>query len=179
MHVVDTRCSKGRGKGTGRRREHRTCIGCLFNGHLCRVTRRSSTKNDSTDSNAEKVPTPPSPTEKKNPPRSRPDPVPGSLPAQRLISPPHPSEKKKRSRSLTPLKILPCDPLQNQVSHLRSRTVPRVTNFRVATPHFRRPIEGLSKQATRRRYKTHILPIHSRSRFIRQSKISLAKQPPP
>ena len=115
---------------------------------------------------------------KNNPPRSRPDPVPGSLPAQRLISPPPPSEKKKRSRSLTPLKILPCDPLQNQVSHLRSRTVPRVTNFRVATPHFRRPIEGLSKQATRRRYKTHILPIHSRSRFIRQSKISLAKQPP-
>ena len=41
---------------------------------------------------------------KNNPPRSRPDPVPGSLPAQRLISPPHPSEKKNAHVHLRPSK---------------------------------------------------------------------------
>ena len=104
MNVVDTRCSKRRGQGTGKRCEHRTCIGCLFNGHLCRVTRRSSTKNDSTDSNAEKNPNATILDGKNNPPRSRPDPVPGSLPAQRLISPPHPSEKKNAHVHLRPSK---------------------------------------------------------------------------
>ena len=135
-------------------------------------------KNDSAHSKAVKVPTPPSSRQTKI--RRDPAQTPFRVPYLRKgRSPPLTRRKKKRSRSLTPLKILPCHPLQNQVSHLRSRTVPRVTNFRVATPHFRRPIEGLSKQATQRRYKTHILPIHSRSRVIRQSKISLAKQPHP